>query len=57
MVGLTNPNPPRCAGRARSLRSRSEGGALPVRAGSGWSLMQSLSGCSSGPIIAIILPR
>ena len=33
LAGLTVLNPPRRAGRAKSSRSRSLGGALPVQAG------------------------
>ena len=45
-VGLTRPIPPNLEGRANRLRSRSLGGALPVRAGIRFDLIMSSRGCS-----------
>ena len=44
LVGLTKPRPPSCTGKARSSWSKSDGGALPVRAGINRSLMESSRG-------------
>ena len=41
VVGLTMPRPPSLTGRARSSRTVSLGGALPVRAGISRERMQS----------------
>ena len=45
VVGLTMPRLPSLTGKARSSRTVSFGGALPVRAGISWEQMQSLRGC------------
>ena len=57
LVGLTKPRPPSRTGRARSSRSMSDGGALPVRAGISRSLMESSSNCSREPILGIVLHK
>ena len=43
-IGLTIPRPPSLAGREKSSRSRSLGGAMPVREEIRLSRIESLSG-------------
>jgi len=46
LAGLTMPSPPRRAGRVKSSRSVSFGGALSVQAGMSQEWMISSRGCS-----------
>ena len=57
LCGLTKPRPTSHTGKARSSRSKSDGGALPVRAGINRSLMESSRGCNCEPMLGIVLHR
>ena len=56
-VGLTIPRPPSLTGNARSSRSESFGGGLPVKAGISRWRMQSSRSCSRGLMYGIVLDR
>ena len=57
LVGMVKPRPPSLGGKDRSSRSRSPGGALPVRDGMRFDLIMSSMGVKNVLMFGTVLAR
>ena len=57
LVGMVKPRPPSLGGKDRSRRSRSPGGALPVRDGIRFDLIMSSMGVKNVLMFGTVLAR
>ena len=57
LVGMVKPRPPSLGGKDKSSRSRSPGGALPVRDGIRFDLIMSSMGVKNLPMFGTVLAR